>query len=380
MLYLLFSAMLLANAYVGARVVWALRRYEYRPIKTRSYSDDLPSVSVCIAARNEMHALSQCLDYILTNTYEKLEVLVLDDSSTDSTSRIIESYANAGVRFVPGSQLPSGWLGKNHAYQTLAEEASGDYVVFVDVDTLLAPSSIRQLVEQLKASKKKMVSVLPRREDGRRLSATLGTIRYLWELVLASKQTPPSSSALWLIHRQTLLSLDRGFQAYGRSVRPEAHIAKQLQKTKEYYYIVGTNELGVRYEKRLHSQYETAQRLYYPLAGHSPIRALIALASITVIVVAYPAFIIAFIDQHVLAGFLFLFTAFISNAWFGIFTIDTYSIQGRMSRIAVWPFIALQEVILLIYSMLRYATKTIQWKGRAVQARAAKQERIIIDE
>ena len=69
-------------------------------------SQDLPTVSVCISARNETHAMTQCLERIVASDYPKLEVIVLDDGSRDNTSLLIKSFAHAGVRFIEGSSLP----------------------------------------------------------------------------------------------------------------------------------------------------------------------------------------------------------------------------------------------------------------------------------
>ena len=82
-------------------------------------STALPSVTVCIPARNEDHALTDCLHKVLASDYEKLEIIVVDDNSVDNTSVLIKSFAHAGVRFVAGSELPEGWLGKNHSLQML---------------------------------------------------------------------------------------------------------------------------------------------------------------------------------------------------------------------------------------------------------------------
>lgn len=363
---------------MGWRVIWALRRYAYRPI--HDALPDRPSVSVCIAARNEMHALAQCLDYVLTNDYEKLEILVLDDSSNDGTSRIIQSYAHAGVRFIPGKELPAGWLGKNHAYKTLAEEASGDYVLYLDVDTLLGPKSITQLVEQLVLNQKKMVSVLPRREDGQRASALFGTVRYMWEIVRASRNAPPSSSAVWLIRRKELLELDKGLEDYGMSLRPERHIAKQLQASKDYYYLIGTEELGIRYEKHLPSQIATASRLYYPLSGHTPLSAALGLVLFAVLVAPYVVFPIALFTFDYVAGFMAVGVALCSYVWFLAFTLDTYSRHGIVVRSILWPYIFVQEFFLLVYSISSYATRNVRWKGRNVHAQPINREHLVIDE
>ena len=63
--------------------------------------------------------MNDCLERVVASTYPKLEIIVLDDHSQDNTSALIKSFAHKGVRFVEGTKLPEGWLGKNHALQLL---------------------------------------------------------------------------------------------------------------------------------------------------------------------------------------------------------------------------------------------------------------------
>lgn len=361
---------------LAARIVWGLNRYAYRP--TQAEEVELPSVSVCIAARNEVHALSHCLERVLQSDYEKLEILVLDDSSEDDTPHVIKSFAHAGVRFIAGRDIPAGWLGKNHATQTLALEASGDYLLFIDVDTTLQTHTISQLVAQLGANGRSMMSVLPRREDSSRASAVFGSLRYFWSLVLASKNTPPSASTLWMIKRDTLLELERGLPDYGQSVRPEAHIARQLQRSRDYYYLIGTRELGVGFEKRWRSQVQTAIRLYYPIAGHSPWKAIIATFSLSLLIL--PAALLPFIAAKTILFLWALALSSITFLGFAAFLVRTSSPRGWLLRSLVWPYIMVQELVLLLISMFRYATKTVKWKGRPVQAQPNNRTHLTINE
>ncbi|MCD8561812.1 glycosyltransferase, partial [Candidatus Saccharibacteria bacterium] len=141
---LVVTGMLCAIGYTLRKVFQQHKAPHY----TSSLTDgsDMPSVSVCIPARNEQHALADCLQRVIASTYERLEIIVLDDVSGDDTSALIRSFAQDGVRFVQGKALPPGWLGKNHALQGLLEEASGSYVLFMDVDTRLEPQAIEHLV------------------------------------------------------------------------------------------------------------------------------------------------------------------------------------------------------------------------------------------
>lgn len=360
------------------KTVWSLNRFKYRPLKTDQVVSDLPSVSVCIAARNETHALAQCLERILRSDYPKLEILVLDDSSNDDTSLIIKSFAQAGVRFIAGSNLPSGWLGKNHAYQTLIDEASGDYILFLDVDTVISISSVSQLIKQVLANKRAMISVLPRRADSYRASALFGTMRYYWELILSSSSKPPASSAIWMVNRSVLADTGIGLSNYGMSVRPERHLALQLQKKKQYFYVIGSRKLGISYEKRLKSQYETALRLYYPMSGRRFMSWFIAAAFVIFLILPLVTVFGAepFTLVWVWAASLGLLTALT----FGLFTLQAYGSTAWLLRVVIGPWLLLQEFVLLTLSHVLYRLNMITWKGRPVAAQPTHHDALRLDE
>src|SRR5258705_13453291 len=73
-----------------------------------------PLISVCIPARNEERNIRACVEAALTQDYPNLEVIVLDDRSTDATPSILADIASHDPRLHPisGTDLPEGWAGK----------------------------------------------------------------------------------------------------------------------------------------------------------------------------------------------------------------------------------------------------------------------------
>ena len=344
------------------RLEGALRRHKYRPA---AIDVELPTVSVCIPARNEMHAMTECLERVIASEYPKLEIIVLDDSSVDDTSVLIKSFAHAGVRFVDGRPLPDGWLGKNNALQGLLEEASGRYILFLDVDTTLKPHSITRIVSQLVASDLPLISVMPQREDGLRASIFLGTLRYFWVLLTGSVKNPAVSAATWLVSREKLLGLG-GFEHYKDHTQPEIIIAHELGITSGKQLIISTKELGVSYEKKWSSQVETSIRLLRPLFGSS-----IAAISVTALLLLC---VIAPISGFV----IFLLSGFATGVYLSLAVLLlTTLLSLRFFKVAWrygwwlgavhWPYVVLQEAVLVLISVVSYARGSVTWKARPIK-------------
>ena len=89
-------------------------------------------VSILIPARNEAANIAACLDAALAATGVAVEVVVMDDGSTDRTAEIVRAYAarDARVRLENAPPLPPGWTGKVHACARLAEAARGTHLLF----------------------------------------------------------------------------------------------------------------------------------------------------------------------------------------------------------------------------------------------------------
>ncbi|GAB4506744.1 MAG: glycosyltransferase family 2 protein [Anaerolineales bacterium] len=103
-----------------------------------------PMVSVCIPARNEENNIRRCVEAVLRQDYPNLEVIVLDDRSTDATLTLLNEIASRDSRLIPisGSDLPEGWAGKPHALYQASAAARGQWLCFVDADTFLAPNAL----------------------------------------------------------------------------------------------------------------------------------------------------------------------------------------------------------------------------------------------
>ena len=127
-----------------------------------------PLVTVIIPARDEAHNIERCLRSTMANAYPALEIIVLDDHSTDGTGDIARRTAgnDSKVRIIVPPPLPPGWFGKSWTCATGAREARGELLLFIDADTTLAPDLVVRLVNAQRTRDADMVSVGGRQELG----------------------------------------------------------------------------------------------------------------------------------------------------------------------------------------------------------------------
>jgi glycosyltransferase involved in cell wall biosynthesis len=365
-LYISYGVLLIV-ASLMIRQLWFAMKHFTPPIYDSKLGKeaDMPSVTVCIPARNEMHALTECLVKVIASDYEKLEIIVLDDASVDNTSSLIKSFAKDGVRFVEGKALSAGWLGKNHALQGLLHEASGTYLLFMDVDTRIAPNAISNLVRYATSQHVSMVSVLPRREDSWRASVLFSPLRYFWEIIFHSKSSPATASNAWLINRQVLLERFNGFEALKAVVQPESKLSVSLAETNQYRFLIGTTEFGFAYEKKWRSQLTTSTRLLFPLFENKIYMAVIGILDLFILLV--PAVVVTsmFFTEIGALHSIGLVIALLYAGMYGWYLRRVWN-KGVFLGALLWPVSLLQEIVLVVASVYQYKRRTVEWKDRKV--------------
>jgi chlorobactene glucosyltransferase len=155
-----------------------------------------PLVSLLVPARDEERNIEGCLDGLVAQSHPRCEILVLDDGSSDATAeiatRMLATYVAArsgsavatpvaptahataaaalpspdrppiAARLLTGRPLEPGWGGKCFACHQLAEQAQGDWLLFLDADTRLAPDGVARALAAAVAAGVDLASFLPR--------------------------------------------------------------------------------------------------------------------------------------------------------------------------------------------------------------------------
>jgi len=182
-------------------------------------------VSIVIPARNESRNIATVVGSILATTYHPIELLVVDDRSTDDTAAIVERFSDPRLRLVRGETLPDGWYGKPWACFQGYRAAKGEIILFTDADTRHAPELLGRAVGALLKEGAGLVTVAP-----------LQRCVTFWERVVMPQ--------IWF-----LLALRYHPGAVNRARRERDVIANGqfILTTREAYEAAGTHE-AVRHE------------------------------------------------------------------------------------------------------------------------------------
>ncbi len=106
----------------------------------------MPSLTVIVPARNEAGDIRECLESLVRQDYAGLQVVAVNDRSTDATGAMMDAIAAEWperVRVMHVTELPAKWLGKTHAMAIAAAGCSTDFLLFTDADVVFAPSALR---------------------------------------------------------------------------------------------------------------------------------------------------------------------------------------------------------------------------------------------
>lgn len=110
---------------------------------------DLPSLNIVVPARNEEAEIEEALRSLLALDYPQLEIVAINDRSTDLTGTIMDRIAaepasQPRLRVIHVRDLPPLWLGKTHAMWLGAQQGTGEWILFTDADCVFRPDAMRR--------------------------------------------------------------------------------------------------------------------------------------------------------------------------------------------------------------------------------------------
>ncbi|MEP6992359.1 MAG: glycosyltransferase family 2 protein [bacterium] len=160
----------LAAPWIATPVMTLVRARNSRSLDAESdvVRDDAPLVSLVVPARNEAHNIERCIRSALASAYPRLEVIAVDDHSTDATGDILRRIAGEDARLhvVVPRPLPAGWFGKQWACTAGAAVSTGDLIGFLDADTQQAPDLVPRVVQAMASRGADLLTVAGAQELG----------------------------------------------------------------------------------------------------------------------------------------------------------------------------------------------------------------------
>ena len=241
----------------------------------------LPLVSVLIPARNEERNIKKCICSLLKQNYPHLEVIVLDDNSTDQTFRIVKELSRYSkkLKVVKGRELPPNWYGKTWACHQLSQKARGEWFLFTDADTTHRPNSVSRALAAAQKNKAIFVTCIPgltTKTWSERLYLPL--IHFAFVVLLPFKLINYSSDSrlsfsigpFMLIKRDFFLSCG-GYEAVKSEIVDDMALAKVVkQKGGKISIVDGTKCMSVRFYTRFSELWHGFSKNSYEAIGGAP--------------------------------------------------------------------------------------------------------------
>ncbi len=327
-----------------------------------------PSLTVIVPARNEAADIAATLHSLLTQDYLNLQIIAIDDRSTDSTGTIIDTIAAQHpdrLRALHVSELPSGWLGKTHAMALAARQAPTDYLLFTDADVTFHPAAIRLSLANAVASNADHLVTFPttiiKRWDE---AAILGFFQILglWAARPWRISDPKATrdalgvGAFNLLRRSAYLEIG-GFESLRMEIVEDVGLARRIKRAGFAQRVVyGRGLVNLHWASGASGLVSVMTKNLFSAFGFSIGLSLLGCLWLLVFCVA-PAIGLFFAPTRTPAILTFL-----AAAW-------TYRLIGRHSGISAWnallfPLSALVFVFTLIRSMLTTLKQGgVIWRG-----------------
>jgi glycosyltransferase involved in cell wall biosynthesis len=320
-------------------------------------------VSIVVAARNEQRHLRRALESLMAQDFCPLEVIVVNDRSTDDTAAIGNNHARSHDRLtvVHITELPGGWLGKNHALYVGAQHASGDYLLFTDADVIMHPTAVSRAISFVQQNNLDHLAVTPQADQkGTLLNILVGTFLYLFTLGKKPWKARDRKSRFYMgIGAFNLIAAD-AYKKIGThqriAMRPDDDMMLGLLVKKNHLrqdVLNGIGMINIEWYTSLGEMIRGLEKNAFAGLGYSVLFAVFAcLCLFTFLVFPLPAV------------FLTTGAARILNLLALAVWAVSYADNARFWKIPLWHGIALPlGTVLLIYAIANAVARTIRNRG-----------------
>ncbi len=339
-----------------------------------------PLISILIPARNEEDDIKKCIVSLTKQDYANIEILVLDDNSTDNTRAIVEelSIKDKRIKLYYGDALKKGWMGKTYACHQLSKYARGDYFIFTDADTLHFPDSVSSAVACLLENKLDALSVLSKQimvTIHERMIVPFGKFMILCFMplyLIKRTRSPMFCTAIgqFMLFKREVYEKIGGHESVKNEVLDDIKIAKHVKKS-GYKFMVfdGSKNLYSRDFKNAREVIKGHSKTLFAALGY---KSYIMLAGIVMISAIFLFPFLLLIVGLFLKWPMIIIELLILQIAIILITRITLSIRFRCRAVDILlhPFSVFYLILIAIDSVFSTLTGVgVEWKGRVYDVR-----------
>lgn len=334
----------------------------------------LRGISAIVPARDEEEVIGACLESLLQQP-EILEILVVNDESTDRTAEIVRALmpANPRLRLLQTQSLPSGWVGKNNAVSIGAREATGAWLLFTDADAVHEPGAAALALQIAEERQSTLVSFSPEQITEKWYEKALIPFvycrlarRFSFDAVNDPASTAAAANGQFLMIRRHAYEAIGGHAAVAGEVLEDLALARRAKAAGyRLWFASGCGIVRVRMYRSFAAMWQGWKKNLYPLMGGTLQAAVREIAS----VFPWIAFFV------MLFGLRIPFALF-AGVWLLIFRQMSYGAELRRNRYPFSLILYYVPAVLLYTGMLwasyrAYARGMVAWKGRDIRVQVS---------
>jgi chlorobactene glucosyltransferase len=361
--------------------IYGLVRQQFLSATLQKTEDDAPLVSVLVPARNEQHrVLEHSIRSILAQDYPRLEVIAVNDRSTDATGSILETLAkhDERLRVIDGKELPAGWLGKPYAMQQAVNHAEGEWILATDADMIFETSALRSALDHTLKNKGDAITLIPYFETGsfwERVMIPAWTWVFLMWTVFYRTRDPKSQGAAgiggFFLMRRSALEAVGGYEALKDEVMEDVRLAEMIKRSGARLLLEhAPNLVGTRMYSNFSEMWECCTKNWFSGMKFSLPFALSCVLSMHVMSVLPP--LIALVSITGIGLGVDLWHWFIPTALSWLLQVLVLAIVSSRNKVSPAYALTAPLGLGLLYAMLFDSTmrvttgKGVTWKGRKV--------------
>jgi Glycosyl transferase family 2 len=322
-----------------------------------------PLVSIIVPARDEEAMINTALTSLLNLDYPRLEIIAVNDRSTDQTGSIMDRLAqqDARLRVLHIHDLPAGWLGKNHAMHQGANAARGDWLLFTDGDIIFAPDAIRLSMQWVLHHERDHLCLNPELIGGgyweRAMVCCFGLLFFAgflaWAIPTRWKRAYCGIGAFNLLRHAVYREIG-GFEQLKMDVLDDVHLGKMIKHAGyRQQFLLGKELVRVRWQPSFWGVVRGLEKNSFA-ALHYSVLELIATSGLLLAITLAPYWGASCLPLPEAAGWIT--TIVLMHA--------TYAYLGHQSGSGIWLTPVLPGMLLMfIFVMWRSAVITLRQGG-----------------